>query len=279
MLQAVREALGANFCVRRGECSAHPALAQTQRRARLTFTGALLGTQAEELLLSALDIDKSQEGAPSTKVEEASTLLTLSEMLRGSVSACQVPRDRRQFALRGIKYSFESFAISQAALRTAGAHAKASKDALNARRAACAKALHLLGYHCAEFASGTHATGYFEQATIALSHSQEIFKELEDDEMTATTLQDLGLCYYYQHRYKEAMALYTSAMRVIIDKLGPCHVALACPAFNIANIMCAAGTYDRAIDFYRIAWSINVQALGQVKKLRALTLLPARQNS
>jgi tetratricopeptide (TPR) repeat protein len=109
-----------------------------------------------------------------------------------------------------------------------------------------------------------------EQASIALLNSQKIFKELEDDEMTATTLQDLGLCYYYQHRYQEAMALYTSACRVIVEKLGPCHVALACPAFNIANIMCAAGTYERAIDFYKIAYSINVQALGKVGRPSAL---------
>ena len=60
------------------------------------------------------------------------------------------------------------------------------------------------------------------------------------------------------------MTLYTSACRVIIEKLGSCHVALACPTFNIANIMCAAGTFARAIDFYRIAYSINVQELGQV---------------
>ena len=181
-----------------------------------------------------------------------------------SVSACQVPKERRERARRGIKYSLECLAITQASASTAAAHTD------KAKRGACAHALHLLGYHCAEFASGGHRTSYLEQASIALLNSQKIFKELEDDEMTATTLQDLGLCYYYQHRYKEAMALYTSACRVIVEKLGPCHVALACPAFNIANIMCAAGTYERAIDFYKIAYSINVQALGKVGRPSAL---------
>ena len=148
--------------------------------------------QAEELLLSALAIETSQQGA---KCEEATTLLTLSEMLRGSVSACQDANERRQFALRGMKYSRECFAICKEALGKGDLHGD------NARRSACASALHLLGYHCAEFASGAHAHCYFEQAIKALSYALKIFTELDDDEMTATSLQDLGLCYYYQHKY------------------------------------------------------------------------------
>ena len=50
------------------------------------------------------------------------------------------------------------------------------------------------------------------------------------------------------------------------DNLG--HVILIChpdlPTFNIANILCAAAQYRKAIVLYRIAYSINVTALGQV---------------
>lgn len=44
--------------------------------------------QAEALLQRALQIDKQEQGAQAEQV--ASTLHTLAEMLRGSVSACQV---------------------------------------------------------------------------------------------------------------------------------------------------------------------------------------------
>ena len=189
----------------------------------------------------------------------------------------QVARERRQYAQRGLTYASECLAIRRRAGLQGSAEADAGAGRSASARVAFANALHLLGYHCAEFASGLQAKGYFEQATAALSRAHAIFRELGDDEMTATVLQDLGLCYYYQRRYKEAMALYTSACHVIIKKLGSCHPDLAVPSFNIANIMCAADEYGRAIDFYRIAYSINVRALGEAHAWTKTALLSLQE--
>jgi tetratricopeptide (TPR) repeat protein len=233
-----------------------PIVAMSCKLSGRLFTQISAYAEAEIVLLAALEIDKQIQGDRAEEV--ASTHHMLSEMLRGSVSACQVASERRQFALRGMKYSRECFAIRRAAFVRGEDDDRAHK----LRLAGIANALHLLGYHCAEFAKGSLAKLFFEQASKALSRAQKIFRDLDDHAMTATTLQDLGLCYYYQHRYREALELYTSACRVIIEKLGCCHPDLAVPAFNIANIMCAADQFRRAIDFYRIAFSINVTALG-----------------
>ena len=185
--------------------------------------------QAEKLLQTALNIDKQEQGGQAEQV--AASLHTLAEMLRGSVSACQVASERRRYALRGLRYASECLAIRNCS----GAPNHDGRGQSWKRKVAVAHALHLLGYHCAEFACGAHAGGFFMQATAALSRAHTIFRELEHDEMTATVLQDLGLCYYYQRRYKEAMSLYTSAVHVIIRKLGACHPDLAVPTFNIVS--------------------------------------------
>ena len=54
---------------------------------------------------------------------------------------------------------------------------------------------------------------------FAVKKSNEIFARVGDDEMNATTLQDLGLCYYYQMKYKEAMHYYESACHLIMEKV------------------------------------------------------------
>ena len=218
------------------------------------FTQISAYTEAEKLLKGALDIDKAVQGAETEAA--ANTLHLLSEMLRGCVSACQASRERRLHALRGIQYARECYQVRRAALPPADECASARSVA------GVANALHLLGYHCAEYAHGTLAQPYFEQASTALSRSQALFRKVHDDNMIATTLQDLGLCYYYQHRYKEALELYTAACHRIIETLGPCHPDLAVPTFNMANIMCATDEYSVAVSLYRVAYSINLKALG-----------------
>eukprot|EP00961_Rhodomonas_salina_P000987 14039-Rhodomonas_salina.1 len=65
--------------------------------------------------------------------------------------------------------------------------------------------------------------------------------------MAGTVYQDLGLCFYYQMRYREAMQLYLAACTTIVRHFGYKHPDLAVPSFNIANVMCAAGSYNRAV--------------------------------
>mmetsp|Transcript_27548 Transcript_27548/g.62508 ORF Transcript_27548/g.62508 Transcript_27548/m.62508 type:complete len:512 (-) Transcript_27548:244-1779(-) len=227
-----------------------PIVSTLQKLCGTLFTQIGRYAEAEEMLNDALVLDRLIQGPCSPEV--ASTLHNLADMLRGSVSACQTARERYLAALRGIGYARECLRI-----RTKMFGMQSSPVAF---------ALHVLGYHCAEYASGAHAIPFFKHATDALQRSNGIFASLGNDEMNATTLQDLGLCYYYQMKYKEAMHYYESACHLIMEKFGSHHPDLAVPTFNIANVMCAAGKYRRAISFYEVAYSINRDTLGKDHK-------------
>uniref|UniRef100_A0A7S4PR92 Kinesin light chain n=1 Tax=Guillardia theta TaxID=55529 RepID=A0A7S4PR92_GUITH len=227
-----------------------PIVSTLQKLCGTLFTQIGRYAEAEEMLNDALVLDKIIQGPSSPEV--ASTLHNLADMLRGSVSACQTARERYLAALRGIGYARECLRIRMQAC------------GMQSSPVACA--LHVLGYHCAEYASGAHAIPFFKHATDALQKSNEIFARVGDDEMNATTLQDLGLCYYYQMKYKEAMHYYESACHLIMEKFGSHHPDLAVPTFNIANVMCAAGKYRRAISFYEVAYNINRDTLGKDHK-------------
>ena len=190
--------------------------------------------------MSALSIDESQQGDNSQEI--ASTLHTLAEMLRGSVSACQETQERRVLALRvlalrGIQYSRQCLAIRRnQVLRTPSDSSRAAaggpggslphcapRTPPEKSLLACANALHLLGYHCAEYARGPTATQLSEQASIALQRARKISEGEGDEELAETSMQDLGLCFYYQKRYQKARLLYTSA-----DVTRPCHRGATC---------------------------------------------------
>jgi len=164
-------------------------------------------TDAETMLLAALEDDRRIQGTEAPEV--ASTLHILAEMLRGSVSACQTVKERYKAALRGVRYSRECLRIRRKCFE------EVSTDV--------GGALHMLGYHCAEYANGAHALAFFEHSRMSLEKAHYISKQLGDVEMTATTLQDLGLCFYYQMRYRAAMKFYQAACHTIVANFGSRH--------------------------------------------------------
>ena len=83
-----------------------------------------------------------------------------------------------------------------------------------------------------------------------------------NDLRLATTLNDLGLLYRAEGKFKDAEPLYRRSLAIRENKLGASNPAVAVSLNNLAGLLAAENRYVEAEQKYRRALAIREKALG-----------------
>ena len=84
-----------------------------------------------------------------------------------------------------------------------------------------------------------------------------------NDPRLAASLNDLGLTYFHQAKYKEAESLFLRARDIQLTGVGPDHANLAETLNNLAFLYVEQGRYREAEPLYHRALSIQERNLGE----------------
>ena len=76
------------------------------------------------------------------------------------------------------------------------------------------------------------------------------------------TYNNMGLVYYAQGGYEQALAYYENALVIKIKALGEDHPNVATTYGNMGVVCRLQGTYEQALAYYEKALAIRLKALG-----------------
>ena len=125
------------------------------------------------------------------------------------------------------------------------------------------------------FADGVKAreAAHYTEAEHLLQRALREAEQVSlDDPRVATAANNLGLLYHDQGRLQEAQSLYTRALTIWEQQLGPEHEDVAAALNNLAEIAHVEGEWGRAETLYERVLSIERKVLGAAHPDVAISL-------
>ena len=106
--------------------------------------------------------------------------------------------------------------------------------------------------------------GEYEEALRLLNIAHELnLKYRPESGEAATSYNNIGLVYYAQGNYAQALEFYNKALAIQLKVLGENHAATATSYNNIGLVYAAQGNYAKALEYYEKAQGILRKVYGE----------------